>query len=311
MSFDAIAWALDQPVGRSAAKFLLVALADCVNGEGIEDMLAFPSAAHLARRTAQDEKTVQANLARLREQGFIEDTGERRGNTRQIVVYRLKTPEIGPLFAQESSAKDPQISGVTPPNLAPSSDDETPPNFPVKTPKFPPKDPQISGQRPPNLGDGTSKEPIKEPVRNQKKRAKRDFDPLTVELPDWLPAETWAMWVRNRAEARKPLTVDAVRLQLRKLGTLRDAGHDPVLVIERAVESDWQGLFPAKDGSTLQRQRAPSARAGAPAWQPAGEPPWWEQAGFECRDHAANFRCHAGNYREFRNGERIPEGTPS
>lgn len=58
--------------------------------------------------------------------------------------------------------------------------------------------------------------------------------------------------------------------------------------------------------------RPAAAASTAPAaWQPAGEPPWWEQAGFECRDHAANFRCHAGNFREFRNGERIPEGTPS
>ncbi|WP_295379595.1 hypothetical protein [uncultured Pseudacidovorax sp.] len=187
----------------------------------------------------------------------------------------------------------------------------------MKTPKFPPEDPQISGQRPPILGDGTSKEPIKEPVKKQKRRAKIDFDPLTVELPTWLPAETWAMWVRSRAEIRKPLTAVSVKLQLQSLATFRSEGHDPVLVIKRCAGNGYQGLFPAKDGSTLQRRgpyptASAAGRASAAAWQAPGELPWWEQAGFDHPDSAANLRCHPGNFRQFRNGERIAqEGATS
>lgn len=58
------------------------------------------------------------------------------------------------------------------------------------------------------------------------------------------------MWVRYRAEIKKPLTEDGPRLQLGKLAKFRDEGHDPVRVVEAAIENRWQGLFVSKDGST-------------------------------------------------------------
>jgi len=86
VSVEAITWALKQPVKQSSAKFVLVVLANCAHRE---TSFAFPSAAYIAEATSQDRKTVLANLRRLVEWGFIEDTKERRGTTRQIVVYRL------------------------------------------------------------------------------------------------------------------------------------------------------------------------------------------------------------------------------
>lgn len=136
MSYEAIRWAMSQPVPKSSAKFVLVAMADCVNGEQ-QHMTCWPSYKHLTERTGQDVKTVEAGLRRLREAGFITDTGERKGTTGQVIVYRLNTPEIG---AVETDGKTPV--------------------FPVKTPVFPIKDPQISHERPPKTGDGTSKEPV-------------------------------------------------------------------------------------------------------------------------------------------------------
>ncbi|WP_052520985.1 helix-turn-helix domain-containing protein [Acidovorax temperans] len=256
MSFDAISWAMNQPISRSSAKFLLVAMADCVNGEGIENMACFPSTAYLARRTAQDEKTVQANLQRLREMGFIEDTGERRGATGQVIVYKLKTPKNGGVTGGNFDVKDPQISGEAPPKTGALEIDETPPNFRGNTPKFPPKDPQISGETPPKTGDGTTKEPVMEPVMELKKRSKPHFDAQAIELPDWLPKETWAMWVQDRSARKKPVTEAGAKLQLRSLEKLRGQGHDPVRVVENAIEKGWQGLYAAKDGSTLAAQRS-------------------------------------------------------
>lgn len=90
MSFDAIRWALAQPVEKSSSKFVLVAMADCVNNDA--DMVCWPSAAHLSRVTALDQKTVVEALKRLRATGFITATGEKRGPTRQVVAYRLTTP---------------------------------------------------------------------------------------------------------------------------------------------------------------------------------------------------------------------------
>lgn len=58
------------------------------------------------------------------------------------------------------------------------------------------------------------------------------------------------MWVRDRADRRKSVTEAGARLQLRSLEKLRTQGHDPVLIIELAIASGWQGFFAAKDGST-------------------------------------------------------------
>lgn len=86
MSVEAITWALKQPIAQSSAKFVLVVLADAAT---CDTQLSFPSVSYLAEATGQDRKTVLANLRRLQDMGYIQDTGQRRGETKQIVVYRL------------------------------------------------------------------------------------------------------------------------------------------------------------------------------------------------------------------------------
>ena len=88
MSVEAITWALAQPITHSSAKFVLVVLANCASAE---NNLAYPSVAYLSDATGQNRKTVLANLRRLCDDGYISDSGERRGATKQIVVYRLRT----------------------------------------------------------------------------------------------------------------------------------------------------------------------------------------------------------------------------
>ena len=91
MTIEAITWALAQQVERSSAKFVLVAMANCAN----HDMTCWPSTAYLSAATCQDRKTVLENIKRLKEAGFISDLGERKGQTGQIVVYKLDSPENG------------------------------------------------------------------------------------------------------------------------------------------------------------------------------------------------------------------------
>ncbi|MFA7604459.1 MAG: helix-turn-helix domain-containing protein [Novosphingobium sp.] len=79
MSIEALAWALKQPVQPSTAKFVLVVIANCANGD---EFIAWPSTEYLVEATGQDRKTVLANMRRLREAGYIEDTGERAGSGR-------------------------------------------------------------------------------------------------------------------------------------------------------------------------------------------------------------------------------------
>ncbi|WP_369677477.1 helix-turn-helix domain-containing protein, partial [Klebsiella pneumoniae] len=71
--------------GKSSAKAVLTWMADMCGA----DLCAFPSIPALAEATELDKKTVQSSLQYLISIGLIEDTGERRGKTKQIPVYRL------------------------------------------------------------------------------------------------------------------------------------------------------------------------------------------------------------------------------
>jgi uncharacterized phage protein (TIGR02220 family) len=95
VSVEAITWALRQEAGHSSAKFVLVALANCADADGV----CWPSIAYLCDTTEQNRKTVIDNLKRLREAGLIVQTGDMKGRTGLIPVYRLNVrtnPKTGP-----------------------------------------------------------------------------------------------------------------------------------------------------------------------------------------------------------------------
>jgi hypothetical protein len=67
-----------------------------------------------------------------------------------------------------------------------------------------------------------------------------------VALPDWLPAEAWKDWLEVRSKAKAPNTHRALTLALGELSALRDAGNDPVAVLERATVKGWRSLYAVK-----------------------------------------------------------------
>lgn len=136
MSFDAMRWALAQDVPKSTAKFLLVAMADCVNGEGVEQMVCWPSVAYLAQVTAQDRKTVMTGLKALMQLGLIEDTEDNQGGTKQIRKFRLKPPAQGGDNGASLQPKKEANFVETVPKLDSFSAPETVPNFPMNSTEF-------------------------------------------------------------------------------------------------------------------------------------------------------------------------------
>lgn len=92
MSFDALAWAAKQSPGSSAAKLVLLGLAECASRP---DAFAFPSTAALVEFSSLDRKTVVKALDALETAGFITDSGKRMGQTGQIKVYRLMLTDEG------------------------------------------------------------------------------------------------------------------------------------------------------------------------------------------------------------------------
>lgn len=121
MSYQAVTWALRQPVQHSPAKFVLVALAHFHQADRAtgEPMRAWASVSTLATATGQDRKTVLANLQRLIAMGHLVDTGEREGQTKSVAVYLLTEPDSSP---KTGTASTPGSSTNFPYQAVPNSD---------------------------------------------------------------------------------------------------------------------------------------------------------------------------------------------
>lgn len=85
MSIEAMLWAFNQNPERSAEKLVLLELS---NHAGT-DNTAWPSLARLCEKTNLNRKTVISALDSLEGKQMISDTGERKGISSQIKVYRL------------------------------------------------------------------------------------------------------------------------------------------------------------------------------------------------------------------------------
>ncbi|WP_368933499.1 helix-turn-helix domain-containing protein [Brevundimonas naejangsanensis] len=91
MSFQALAWATKLRLGKAGDKLILVAFADRHNEE---TGCAYPSIAWLTEFSSLDRKTVIAAVERLVDAGLLEDSGERKGSTKQIKVYRVHVGRV-------------------------------------------------------------------------------------------------------------------------------------------------------------------------------------------------------------------------
>lgn len=114
MSIAAMTWVFKQPLRPSALKFTLIALADCANDEGY----CFPSLKHLCLKTGLNRKTVIVHLDELERRGYLIDSGQRKGVTKQVKIYQLRVPEEGLLNST--------INGTLPGERVPFLDGKSP-----------------------------------------------------------------------------------------------------------------------------------------------------------------------------------------
>lgn len=244
MSWEAVAWAMKQPVGHSPAKFVLVAIAERAGKENT----AWPSVSALVEATCQNRKTVLANMQRLIEMGYLIDTGERTGQTKSVVVYRLNEPESSP---KTNTAKQSQNLPIAVPKDTPLSstdfgtayEDEAVPKSTASSPKKSLK----QSQKLPEAVPKSSTEPSEPPLGTIKEPPTQASKSPAFEIPEWLPIESWEMWDRFRKKKdSKAWSDDAKKLSIRELGKLHDQGQSPASIIEQSVQRGWTGLFPLK-----------------------------------------------------------------
>lgn len=213
MSIEAVSAVLAMSVDRSTAKFVLVAMANLAD----QNMVCWPSMGYLCKATCQDRKTVLANIKRLKEAGLISDTDQRKGQTGQVVVYRLHLSENG---SAKASPKWNRTESGTVPKLG------------VKPTAFPLQQSQKRDT---------------EPLRTQKEPSIGTTDVgHTSQLPDWIPLEAWNGFVEMRKAEKASMTGRAMTLQIGKLEKFRALGHDIEAILDQSTSNNWKDLYPVK-----------------------------------------------------------------
>jgi len=235
MSLDATRWAWMQMVGRSAAKLVLLSLADRAG----EDHTSYPSLPRLHKDTELDIKTIRACLDHLMDLGLV----ARKADPGKVPIYRL----IGFAGREDTPTK----SGTPTKNGTPTKSG-TPPLpklVPLPLPKLVP-------------------EPINEPIKNQP-REDNPLPPCSKPAPAkaprpavWTPpAEidptVWADFETHRREIRKPLTGLSRDKNAKVLVVLTQAQQRQC--VDASIANHWTGLFPPKlNGATHATHREPT-----------------------------------------------------
>ncbi len=230
---------------------LALALADHAHDDGTH---IFPYVETLAEKTRQSVRAVQYQLKNMRKAGWLIPVNSGNGGRNQASEYRI-SPEwlagqepIPPVQEGEKEAnekfapfsEDPPMGASG--DIKGATDDAKGANGDTKGcnglhPHITVKNQKINRQEP-------------SPARKRSP----GFDPMSLELPDWLDVELWGRWVRHRVQIRKPLTEEAAKQQIKDLAGFKQQGHTPEAVITNAIGKSWQGLFEPKGAAGVASQ---------------------------------------------------------
>lgn len=206
MSRAARDWAYAQPL-KAPAKPVLVALAE--HGER-----CWPSVARLAEMTGYDVRTVRRAIRTLEQAGLI-DVEQQPGKS---ASYSLKLSTT-PVRESARSESHPGQSDRGPRSESP-------------------------GRAVRESGDPGQSDRLT--VKNRNRTGKEPKNEAVIDLPDWMPRQTWDDFVEQRRKMKAPMTDIAQRRAVKKLAAMHAEGQDIEAVIEQSIVNGWKGLFPVK-----------------------------------------------------------------
>lgn len=115
--------------------------------------------------------------------------------------------------------------------------------------------------------DNSNKPPIvprSEVAKSTEKPKAKSFDPLDVELPEWLPSEIWVSWVTYRKDIKQAIkSKQTVTQAINLLSRCHEKGHPSEKIINNSIANGWTGLFEPKQPKVIPRQNNGPARAVA------------------------------------------------
>ena len=81
----------------------------------------------------------------------------------------------------------------------------------------------------------------------KKKTKSKAAGAAVVDLPDWMPLESWSDFLDYRKEIKSPMSTRAQEMAIKKLEKFKKSGDDPVEVLEQSMINGWKGLFQVKE----------------------------------------------------------------
>lgn len=96
-------------------------------------------------------------------------------------------------------------------------------------------------------GNKETREPIGSHIPPTPKRRAPRAGPISVEIPEWMPAEEWAAFLDMRKRKGAKPTDRAIHLLIGKLDTLRREGQPPGKVLDQSTVKNWTDIYPLKD----------------------------------------------------------------
>lgn len=181
------AWSLD--IKPASLKLLLLSMADRAD----EEHCCFPSIARLEKDTGLNRKTILSGIKKLIECGVLKDTGEKRGRTMRVVVYKLVGVDSGitRLDARIPKNSPPKASNEMSPNLEQYQNWNDSENGTLNRPK------NGTLNRPENGTQNQSLEPVIEPCKDlvPSQLETGSEDPVVFEIP--LKGKTSSRLIRH------------------------------------------------------------------------------------------------------------------
>ncbi|MDZ7320723.1 helix-turn-helix domain-containing protein [Kosakonia sacchari] len=251
MSMSLMVQAMKARVGNPLRKLVLIKLADNASDSGE----CWPAVATIAYECEISSRSVQTHIRQLVKDGFVrveerrDSSGVNRSN-----IYHLTFNNEGENPAPYQKQAQKQGAGAAPPGVNGAEWEgagAAPPGANGAGGEGAGAAPRISQLLDPVKEPKT---PLNPPMGNL---AKTKFDPLTVELPDWLSRSLWVEWVEYRKALRKPIkTPQGAKGSIRELEKYRSQGIGPELVISHSIAREYQGLYPPNNFNQTQANRS-------------------------------------------------------